>query len=46
MISFVVFSFSSTDSAVNYKDLIAVMHLAHRSDINMRVVICRKVSCL
>ncbi|KAK2529592.1 Nbeal1 [Columba guinea] len=31
------------DPAVNYKDLLAVVHLAHRSDINMRVVICRKV---
>ncbi|XP_074884374.1 neurobeachin-like protein 1 isoform X9 [Buteo buteo] len=31
------------DPAVNYKDLIAVVHLAHRSDINVRVVICRKV---
>uniref|UniRef100_A0A8C0F823 Neurobeachin-like protein 2 n=1 Tax=Bubo bubo TaxID=30461 RepID=A0A8C0F823_BUBBB len=31
------------DLAVNYKDLIAVVHLAHRSDINVRVVICRKV---
>uniref|UniRef100_A0A663LWM3 Neurobeachin-like protein 2 n=1 Tax=Athene cunicularia TaxID=194338 RepID=A0A663LWM3_ATHCN len=31
------------DPAVNYKDLIAIVHLAHRSDINVRVVICRKV---
>ncbi|KAJ7408040.1 neurobeachin like 1 [Willisornis vidua] len=31
------------DPAVNYKDLIAIVHLAHRSDINMRVVICRKI---
>ncbi|KAJ7408227.1 neurobeachin-like protein 1 isoform X1 [Pitangus sulphuratus] len=31
------------DPAVNYKDLIAVVHLAHRSDINVRVVICRKI---
>ncbi|OXB76885.1 UNVERIFIED_CONTAM: hypothetical protein H355_002578 [Colinus virginianus] len=33
----------NADPAVNYKDLLAVVHLAHRSDINMRVVICRKV---
>ncbi|XP_025903832.1 neurobeachin-like protein 1 isoform X2 [Nothoprocta perdicaria] len=32
-----------TDPVVNYKDLIAVVHLAHRSDINVRVAICRKV---
>ncbi|XP_010218713.1 PREDICTED: neurobeachin-like protein 1 [Tinamus guttatus] len=32
-----------TDPAVNYKDLIAVVHLAHRSDVNVRVAICRKV---
>uniref|UniRef100_A0A672TUH3 Neurobeachin-like protein 2 n=1 Tax=Strigops habroptila TaxID=2489341 RepID=A0A672TUH3_STRHB len=31
------------DPVVNYKDLLAVVHLAHRSDINVRVVICRKV---
>lgn len=30
---------------MNCKDLIAVVHLAHKSDINVRVVICRKVSC-
>lgn len=40
------FSFFPTDPAVNYKDLLAVVYLAHRSDINMRVIICRKVSCL
>uniref|UniRef100_A0A803YQR5 Neurobeachin-like protein 2 n=1 Tax=Meleagris gallopavo TaxID=9103 RepID=A0A803YQR5_MELGA len=39
---FDLFFFFSTDPAVNYKDLLAVVHLAHRSDINMRVVICRK----
>uniref|UniRef100_A0A8C3Y0S7 Neurobeachin-like protein 2 n=1 Tax=Catharus ustulatus TaxID=91951 RepID=A0A8C3Y0S7_CATUS len=31
------------DPAVNYKDLLAVVYLAHRSDINMRVIICRKI---
>ncbi|XP_062434599.1 neurobeachin-like protein 1 isoform X1 [Rhea pennata] len=31
------------DAVVNYKDLIAVVHLAHRSDVNVRVAICRKV---
>lgn len=42
----VFFSFFPTDPAVNYKDLLAVVYLAHRSDINMRVIICRKVSFL
>ncbi|RMC18484.1 hypothetical protein DUI87_04373 [Hirundo rustica rustica] len=31
------------DPAVNFKDLLAVVYLAHRSDINMRVIICRKI---
>lgn len=33
-----------TDPVVNYRDFMAVVHLAHRSDINVRVAICKKVS--
>lgn len=32
-----------TDPVVNYKDFIAVAHLAHRADVNVRVAICQKV---
>uniref|UniRef100_A0A8C8VRA3 Neurobeachin like 1 n=1 Tax=Pelusios castaneus TaxID=367368 RepID=A0A8C8VRA3_9SAUR len=32
-----------TDPVVNYRDLIAVVHLSHRADINVRVAICKKV---
>uniref|UniRef100_K7FGC5 Neurobeachin-like protein 2 n=1 Tax=Pelodiscus sinensis TaxID=13735 RepID=K7FGC5_PELSI len=31
------------DPVVNYRDLIAVVHLSHRADINVRVAICKKV---
>nr|XP_033801863.1 neurobeachin-like protein 1 isoform X2 [Geotrypetes seraphini] len=31
------------DPVVNYKDLVAVVHLAHKADLTMRVAICRKV---
>ncbi|XP_074857149.1 neurobeachin-like protein 1 isoform X3 [Carettochelys insculpta] len=31
------------DPVVNYKDLMAVVHLSHRADINVRVAICKKV---
>lgn len=34
------------DPVVNYRDLIAVVHLSHRADINVRVAICKKVSIL
>ncbi|KAH0621661.1 hypothetical protein JD844_023204 [Phrynosoma platyrhinos] len=32
----------NADPVVNYRDLIAVVYLAHRTDINVRVAICRK----
>ncbi|KAJ6665248.1 hypothetical protein lerEdw1_004297 [Lerista edwardsae] len=31
------------DPVVNYRDFIAVLHLAHRADINVRVAICQKL---
>ncbi|XP_019409295.1 PREDICTED: neurobeachin-like protein 1 isoform X2 [Crocodylus porosus] len=31
------------DPVVSYRDLIAVVHLGHRADVNVRVAICRKV---
>ncbi|XP_060137891.1 neurobeachin-like protein 1 [Zootoca vivipara] len=31
------------DPVVNYRDFIAVVHLAHRADINVRVAICQKL---
>ncbi|XP_054827025.1 neurobeachin-like protein 1 [Eublepharis macularius] len=31
------------DPVVNYKDFIAVVHLAHKADINVRVAICQKL---
>uniref|UniRef100_A0A8D0HDG0 Neurobeachin-like protein 2 n=1 Tax=Sphenodon punctatus TaxID=8508 RepID=A0A8D0HDG0_SPHPU len=33
----------NADTTVNYRDLIAVVHLAHRAEINIRVAICKKV---
>ncbi|KAM8934102.1 neurobeachin-like protein 1 [Pelodytes ibericus] len=33
----------SADPAINYKDLLAVVHLSHRSDLTVRVAICRKI---
>lgn len=35
-----------TDPIVNYRDFIAVLHLAHRADVNVRVAICQKVGFL
>ncbi|XP_043931342.1 neurobeachin-like protein 1 [Protopterus annectens] len=32
-----------TDSAVNYKDFMAVVHLAHRADVHVRLAVCRKI---
>ncbi|XP_040213180.1 neurobeachin-like protein 1 isoform X2 [Rana temporaria] len=31
------------DPVVNYKDLLAVVHMSHKSDLSVRVAICRKV---
>ncbi|XP_069082133.1 neurobeachin-like protein 1 isoform X2 [Pleurodeles waltl] len=31
------------DPVVNYRDLVAVVHLAHRADLSVRLAICRKV---
>ncbi|XP_063788663.1 neurobeachin-like protein 1 isoform X2 [Pseudophryne corroboree] len=31
------------DTVINYKDLLAVVHMSHRSDLTVRVAICRKV---
>ncbi|KAM4698293.1 neurobeachin-like protein 1 [Rhinophrynus dorsalis] len=31
------------DPVINYKDLLAVVHLSHRADLTLRVAICRKV---
>ncbi|XP_053138751.1 neurobeachin-like protein 1 isoform X3 [Hemicordylus capensis] len=31
------------DPVVNYRDFVAVVHLAHRADIHVRVAICRKL---
>ncbi|CAI9594080.1 unnamed protein product, partial [Staurois parvus] len=31
------------DLVVNYKDLLAVVHMSHKSDLSVRVAICRKV---
>uniref|UniRef100_A0A8D2Q530 Neurobeachin-like protein 2 n=1 Tax=Varanus komodoensis TaxID=61221 RepID=A0A8D2Q530_VARKO len=31
------------DPVVNYRDFMAVVHLAHKADINVRVAICRKL---
>ncbi|KAM4626241.1 neurobeachin-like protein 1 [Discoglossus pictus] len=33
----------SADPVINYKDLLAVVHLSHRADLTVRVAICRKV---
>uniref|UniRef100_A0A8C5N2A9 Neurobeachin like 1 n=1 Tax=Leptobrachium leishanense TaxID=445787 RepID=A0A8C5N2A9_9ANUR len=33
----------TADPAINYKDLLAVVHLSHKSDLTVRVAICRKV---
>ncbi|XP_042326371.1 neurobeachin-like protein 1 isoform X2 [Sceloporus undulatus] len=33
----------NADPVVNYRDFIAVVYLAHRTDINVRVAICRKL---
>ncbi|XP_053326637.1 neurobeachin-like protein 1 isoform X2 [Spea bombifrons] len=33
----------SADAAINYKDLLAVVHLSHRSDLTVRLAICRKI---
>lgn len=38
--------FPTTDPAINFKDLLSVVYLSHRTYINVRVVICRKVSKL
>ncbi|XP_055494353.1 neurobeachin-like protein 1 isoform X8 [Leucoraja erinacea] len=31
------------DSVVNYKDLMAVVHLVHKARINVRLAVCRKI---
>ncbi|XP_069790230.1 neurobeachin-like protein 1 isoform X2 [Narcine bancroftii] len=31
------------DSVVNYKDLMAVVHLVHKAGINVRLAVCRKI---
>ncbi|XP_053554652.1 neurobeachin-like protein 1 isoform X2 [Bombina bombina] len=31
------------DPVINYKDLLAVVHLSHRADITVRTAICRKI---
>ncbi|XP_068101120.1 neurobeachin-like protein 1 isoform X2 [Hyperolius riggenbachi] len=31
------------DPVINYKDLLAVVHISHKSDLSVRVAICRKV---
>uniref|UniRef100_H3B2H2 Neurobeachin-like protein 2 n=1 Tax=Latimeria chalumnae TaxID=7897 RepID=H3B2H2_LATCH len=31
------------DPVVNYKDLLAVVQLAHKADINVRLAVCRKI---
>ncbi|XP_066200989.1 neurobeachin-like protein 1 isoform X3 [Saccopteryx leptura] len=33
----------NTDSAVNFKDLLSVVYISHRTCISVRVVICRKI---
>ncbi|XP_053514699.1 neurobeachin-like protein 1 isoform X1 [Artibeus jamaicensis] len=33
----------NTDTAVNFKDLLSVVYISHRTYINVRVVICRKI---
>lgn len=38
--------FPPTDPAINFKDLLSVVYISHRTYINVRVVICRKVSKL
>ncbi|XP_078085111.1 neurobeachin-like protein 1 isoform X4 [Mustelus asterias] len=32
-----------TDSVVNYKDLMAVVHLVHKAGISVRLAVCRKI---
>uniref|UniRef100_A0A4W3HXN9 Neurobeachin-like protein 2 n=1 Tax=Callorhinchus milii TaxID=7868 RepID=A0A4W3HXN9_CALMI len=31
------------DTVVNYKDLMAVVHLVHKANINVRLAVCRKI---
>uniref|UniRef100_G1P9B6 Neurobeachin like 1 n=1 Tax=Myotis lucifugus TaxID=59463 RepID=G1P9B6_MYOLU len=33
----------NTDPAINFKDLLSVVYISHRTYINVRVVICRKI---
>ncbi|XP_063285902.1 neurobeachin-like protein 1 isoform X1 [Pelobates fuscus] len=33
----------SADPVLNYRDLLAVVHLSHKSDLTIRVAICRKI---
>ncbi|XP_058520854.1 neurobeachin-like protein 1 isoform X1 [Ochotona princeps] len=33
----------NTDSVINFKDLLSVVYMSHRTYLNVRVVICRKV---
>ncbi|XP_075036253.1 neurobeachin-like protein 1 [Mixophyes fleayi] len=31
------------DTVINYKDLLAVVHMSHKSDLMVRVAVCRKI---
>uniref|UniRef100_A0A667HB29 Neurobeachin like 1 n=1 Tax=Lynx canadensis TaxID=61383 RepID=A0A667HB29_LYNCA len=33
----------NTDPAINFKDLLSMVYISHRTHINVRVVICRKI---
>ncbi|XP_069471622.1 neurobeachin-like protein 1 isoform X2 [Ambystoma mexicanum] len=35
-----------SDPVVNFRDLVAVMHLAHKADLSVRLAVCRKVLLL